>query len=277
MNVFARTLQYFKDVADKSTLETELAKLRADLAIEQVASTLARRQLTATSGELRAERDLTTSLRARLNVANQRAIDLNNDLDLALSQGKVLAKAIEEKDAQLLEANTALEEANTAIATLKNVRSEEQLAIFEPAGPVPEAGGEAPEIDEIVHDTHGVFVFQVRGVFFDDGKHFWLLSNSKDVHKVPMRDKEFLDRVSTRKEFFAAGDALRAWMHVITYRRPDNGSVYVKYSVERDTQIIPPDRQIAIKTLEEVPPLPPTSETDNTEPAAAPAAAGAQS
>ncbi len=149
---------------------------------------------------------------------------------------------------QLLETSAALEEANARIATLEaqlRDRDEDaQLALIHaPAGDEEPA---QPAEDEVISDITAVFAYQIRGLFFE-GRHHWELARGEERVKAPINDKHFLDEMAARKVFFAAGDALRADMHIVTYRKPA-GEVYVKYSVEKVLQILPPDQQKSLIT-----------------------------
>ena len=166
------------------------------------------------------------------NGACNREVQANQDRDRARQERDELAAHVEE----LTHLNAILEQ---RLREAKVADDEiEQLKIYEPAPPA-EEGAEEPA-DKVELETTAEFVYQLRGVFFEDeGRHHWLFARGEESIKARIVDKRFLEQLARRKVFFAAGDAARVKLHTVTFRRPDE-SIYARHSVVEVLAIIPP-------------------------------------
>jgi hypothetical protein len=168
---------------------------------------------------------------------------------------QLLAMEREQHAQQLTDLAGRIEEANSQIAVLEqHMRETGRQAKFD-LGAVTgaDSAGESPIAeDEVIYDKVIRLAFGLVGVYFDEGKHFWLLQRNDERVKCPIRDKVFLERVKHGEESFRAGDALVVEVHTITRRAARDGKVYVEYvSIDKVVSLVHADEKIALPLGEE--------------------------
>jgi hypothetical protein len=145
-----------------------------------------------------------------------------------------------------------IEEANSRVAMLEQRLREKGIPLCaDGQTELAVTGGEAstpPAADEVIYDKVLKLAFGLVGVFFDEGKHHWLLQRGPEKVKVPIKDKAFLDRIKRGEQSFRAGDALLVKVHTITRRaaKPDH-QVYVEYvSIDEVVSLVHADENIPL-------------------------------
>lgn len=205
-----------------------------------------------------------TSYQDSLTVLTEQKRRFDAEMDAAAAANRKLTAELADANQRLRslrvqsgETRDALEQATSRIAVLEQQIREtgadegEMAMLYEPSEPT---GGAQP--DEQIGDDQVELVLALVAIFFDEGRHHWLLASGDARIKAPIHDKDFLASMTRREVSFAAGDAIRARFRLITFRRPGGEGVYAKHSVEKVIAVIKPPAHeqigLAITGLEEV-------------------------
>jgi hypothetical protein len=139
----------------------------------------------------------------------------------------------------------ALDEANDMIADLqRRLQPQMRLAVDNTTPRAP--GKPLPEDQTILDHTIELAARLISVVF--EGRTHWILERDETQFKVPVHDREFLDRVHSGAQIFAAGYVVRGQFHAVSIRRGYDGKVVTRHTLERVLEVIPPPSQTTLES-----------------------------